>query len=97
MQLRVADHLNRSLIARQVTRLASTITSKPMVCMVSLRRIFGGAARRLGFPFDRDRKTPDVPMSELAAEAARELLDAGIETEVPVSVQSSDRDPLARG
>jgi len=64
--------------------------------MVSLPKFFGGAARRLfGFPFDRTK--PDPPMSELAVEAARELIEAGIEIEVPVSPRSSDRNPLTRG
>lgn len=83
-------------MARQVTRPASTITTESIVCMVSLPKFFGGAVRRL-FGAPVDRKEPDAPMSELAAEAARELLEAGIEIEVPVSARSSDRNPLARG
>lgn len=83
-------------MARQVTQPASTITSESIACMVSLSKFFGSAARRLfGVPVDRQK--PDVRMSELAAEAARELLEAGIETDVPVSARSSDRNPLTRG
>jgi hypothetical protein len=64
--------------------------------MGSWQKILGGGARRL-FRSLFERKRPDVPVSNLAAEAERELLEAGIEIDVPVAARSPNRDPLTRG
>jgi hypothetical protein len=60
------------------------------------QKIFRGGARRL-FRSLFKRKRPDVPMGDLAAEAERELLEAGVEVDVPVAARSPNRDPLTRG
>jgi hypothetical protein len=64
--------------------------------MRTWQKICGGGARRL-FRSLFDRKRPDVPVSDLAAEAARELLEEGIETDIRVPARSPDPDPLTRG